>query len=81
MCNRKNLFKEGKIYIFGGVTNIEENKRTKKMYSCWVKIPSLRTMCWEALNHYVPDLNCRREEQLIGEGIPRDLIRSLNGLG
>ena len=51
------------------------------MYSCWVKIPSLRTMCWEALNHYVPDLNCRREEQLIGEGIPRDLIKSLNGFG
>ena len=51
------------------------------MYSCWVKIPSLRTMCWEALTHYVPDLNCRREEQLIGEGIPRDLVRSLNSFG
>ncbi len=48
------------------------------MFSCWVKIPKLRDMCWEALNHYYPDLDSRNVPELIAEGVPRDLLKKLH---
>ena len=50
------LLQAGKIFSFGGVTSIENNTRSKSVYSFWAVIPSLRDICWEALNHYCPHL-------------------------
>jgi hypothetical protein len=48
------------------------------MYSCWVKIPSLREMCFEALNYYVPDLVERDATALLSEGVPKDQLKKLH---
>ena len=68
----------GKIYSFGGVTSIEHNSRSRNVYSSWPKIPSLRAMCWEALNFYVPDLEAKKLQVMQQEGIPLDLIANLH---
>lgn len=70
---------EGKLYTFGGVSDIEQNTRSKSVYSCWTRVCSLREMCWEALNHYYPDMDERPAESLLQEGIPQDLINTLHG--
>jgi hypothetical protein len=66
--------------MFGGVENIDDNgnSRSNTVQSCWVKIPSLRTICWEALSHYHPDLEKRPVNKLLEEGIPPDLVRQLH---
>ena len=68
---------EGKVFTFGGVSQTEGNERTNHLYSAWVKIPSLRTMCWEALNHYHPKLDTKKPGSLLAEGIPGDLLDKL----
>ena len=35
-------FQEGKLLMFGGVEHITENKRTNKVFTAWINIPSLR---------------------------------------
>ena len=43
---------EGKMIMFGGVDDIESNTRTSAVYTAWLRIPSLRTLSWEAVCHY-----------------------------
>lgn len=69
----------GKIFSFGGVTDIEKNTRSKSVYSCWSTIPSLRDMCWEAVNHYNPHLETHPVEDLVKEGVPLDLLDTVRG--
>ena len=72
-------FQSGKIFTFGGVNHIEDNTRVSSVHSAWAKVPSLRDMCWEAVNHYQADLWTVRVDHLLEEGVPRDLINSLHG--
>jgi hypothetical protein len=65
------------MYIFGGIQHIEENRRTRDLYSVWLDVPRLRDMCWEALNVYVRDLDQMHLKTLLKEGIPKDLTLSL----
>ena len=69
----------GKMLTFGGVSSMEDNRRTSSVQSAWVKIPSLRDMAFEAVCHYAPDLAGRRVEELVREGVPKDLIGDLHG--
>ena len=46
----------GQLFSFGGVTDIESNKRSDKIHSLWFDIPSLREMAWQAMQHYLPDI-------------------------
>ena len=68
---------DGKIYTFGGVANITENSRTNSMYSAYMKIPSLRAMCWDAVKFYSRNLDVNDSCKLFSEGIPGDLIKDL----
>ena len=47
---------EGCMYIFGGVEWIaeDEGERTNNVLKMWLVVPSLETLCWEALCDTIP---------------------------
>lgn len=69
---------EGKMIMFGGVDDIENNTRTNRAFSAWLKVPSLRSMAWEAVCHYQPDLSSLPSTFLLEEGIPKDCVDMLS---
>jgi len=70
------ISEEGQLFIFGGVDNIAENSRTNKIYSTWLRVPSLRCLCWEAVKHYVPNIEVHTN-RLRELGVPGDYIESV----
>lgn len=69
---------EGKLVMFGGVDSLEQNTRTNRVFTAWLKVPSLRAMAWEALTHYNPDLVNLSSSRLLAEGIPQDCLEMLS---
>ena len=69
---------EGKMIMFGGVDDIEANTRTCAVYSAWLRVPSLRTLCWEAACHYWPGMAAVPATKLMQEGVPRDCVEMLS---
>ena len=69
--------REGKMIMFGGLDNIESNTRTSAVYTSWLRIPSLRTLSWEAVCHYRPGLASVPASSLVREGVPRDCVELL----
>lgn len=69
--------KSGQAYIFGGVTDIETNTRSDKLYRTWLTIPSLREMSWDAVNHYCRNLADESSETLLELGVPREFVSRL----
>jgi len=67
---------DGKLYIFGGVDNVETNSRTNKVFSGWIKIPSLRALAWEAVTNYI-DIDNVEPAELLEEGVPNDCVSML----
>jgi len=68
---------EGRMVIFGGCDDILKNTRTNKVYSAWLKIPSLRCMSWEAVKYYIPKIGLVQTSKLRELGVPDDLIKML----
>ena len=68
---------EGRMVMFGGVDDIENNTRTNCVFSCWLSIPSLRSLAWEALCHYTPDIGSLPASLLVEQGVPRDCVELL----
>lgn len=62
----------GCMYIFGGIKfSSNNNVRTNIVYKMWTTIPKLSEICWEALQHYVPDMANRSTlPGLLSVGIP-----------
>jgi hypothetical protein len=73
------ITQEGRMVIFGGVDSIQLNTRTNEIYSFWLKVPSLRSMAWESVKHYIPKMNKIPRGKLREIGIPGDLIERLSG--
>ena len=69
---------EGRMVMFGGVDDIDNNTRTNCVFSCWLSIPSLRSMAWEALCHYTPDIGSLPSGVLVEQGVPRDCVDLLD---
>lgn len=65
------------MYMFGGVKNLEENKRTARITKVWLSVRKLRDMCWEALCHYNPTLPSLPPATLLQMGIPIYIVDSL----
>lgn len=65
------------MYMFGGVKNLEENKRTARITKVWLSVGKLRDMCWEALCHYTPTLPSLPPATLLQMGIPIYIVDSL----
>ncbi|XP_037778677.1 kelch domain-containing protein 10-like [Penaeus monodon] len=68
---------DGCMYMFGGVKNLEENKRTARITKVWLSVGKLRDMCWEALCHYTPTLPSLPPATLLQMGIPIYIVDSL----
>ena len=71
------LSEEGRMVMFGGVDDIENNTRTNQVFSCWLQIPSLKVLAWEALCHSTPSLGSLPSSLLVEEGVPRDCVDML----
>ena len=69
---------EGKMVMFGGVDDIELNTRTNRVFSAWLKVPSLRSMAWEAVCHYQPGISSVSPTVLLEEGVPKDCVEMLS---
>ena len=79
------IIHDGKIITFGGVHNKESTEdelpyehRINSVQTCYVKICSLKQMCWDAVNYYCQDLAEKPKINLIEEGIPEDLLSQLH---
>lgn len=42
----------GKLTIFGGVEDAQGKSRNNKISAMWVKVPTLKNICLEAISHY-----------------------------
>lgn len=51
----------GKLSIFGGVDDISGEFRNNKLTSIWLKIPSLKHMCLDALDHYLKNKTIKQK--------------------
>jgi len=71
------ISEEGQLFVFGGVDNIAENTRTNKVYSAWLRVPSLRCLCWEAMKHYIPNIADVQPDKLRELGVPGDYIETV----
>jgi len=56
---------EGCLFIYGGVIDIKQSYRSDLVYKhkVWLTVPSLKEMCWNAVNHYArqTDPDCSSE--------------------
>ncbi|KAG7170917.1 Kelch domain-containing protein 10-like 1 [Homarus americanus] len=68
---------DGCMYMFGGVKNLEDNKRTARVTKVWLNVGKLRDICWEALCHYTPKLPSLPPSTLLQMGIPQYIVESL----
>ena len=72
------LSQEGRMVMFGGVDDIEANTRTSQVFSCWLQIPSLKVLAWEAVCHRRgAHLGSLPASLLVEEGVPRDCVDML----
>ncbi|XP_020290298.1 kelch domain-containing protein 10 homolog isoform X2 [Pseudomyrmex gracilis] len=70
------LTPEGRMYIFGGIVKVNnEVQRTNAVYSAWLTIPKLSEICWQALNHYYPNLRNMSPRKLLRIGIPLRFVQ------
>lgn len=49
------------------------NTRTNDVFKIWLKIPTLKEICWEALLHYNSKIRLSSHTELLNMGIPQDL--------
>lgn len=61
------------MYIFGGVTKLDV-ERTSDIVTIWLKVPSLRELCWHYVLQLIPDTDTVSKAKLMEIGIPIGLI-------
>lgn len=59
----------GELSYFGGLTSVEPNSRTRKLFSVWIDIPPLKEMAWRALLFY-GKLKNKSDAELAAFGLP-----------
>ncbi|XP_068224111.1 kelch domain-containing protein 10-like [Palaemon carinicauda] len=67
----------GCMYMFGGVKNLEEEKRTARVTKVWLVIGKLQDICWDALCHYAPNITSLPPATLLQMGIPMYIVDNL----
>lgn len=72
------LTPDGSMYLFGGVSDIEKSIRTNQTFRMWLKIPSLKDMCWEALLASNQIIKKMSHQSLMEVGIPKDYARRVH---
>jgi len=52
-------------------------RRSSKVFAVWLRVPSLKESCWQALVESRPDILCQPRRQLLEIGVPPDLVQRL----
>ncbi|XP_033643131.1 kelch domain-containing protein 10-like [Asterias rubens] len=65
------------MYIFGGVTCLEDRNRTNGLYRIWLTIPPLLDMALRKVVSLLPNLNSENIAKLQDLGIPRSVLDRL----
>ena len=70
---------EGKMVVFGGLVADKDNRLsyTNSVYTTWLKVPTLRTLAWDAFCQHVPDMSSVPASTLRKWGVPRDCVELL----
>ena len=78
-CHAMTVTDEGKMVMFGGVARGDEEPDTitDRVFSAWLTIPSLRSMAWEAVCHYQPNIATLPLATLLEEGVPKECVKML----
>ena len=66
---------EGKMVMFGGETR--HKTTTGRVFSAWLTVPSLRSMAWEAVCHYQPNIATFPHTTLLEIGVPKECVKML----
>lgn len=67
------------MYIFGGIWE-SESVRTNKIFKVHLDVPSLRTLAWEAVDYYAPNLSKLPLSRIKEIGIPPLIAESLKSV-
>ncbi|KAB7501797.1 Kelch domain-containing protein 10 [Armadillidium nasatum] len=70
---------EGTLYIFGGIWE-SESVRTNKIFKVHLDVPSLRTLAWQAVDYYAPNLSKLPLSRIKEIGIPPLIAESLKSV-
>ena len=73
---KKYIFQNGRMITYGGVIEID-TVRTSDVYGVWLKLPTLKELCWDYITQMVPHLGEIEPLKLFESGIPMDLIERL----
>jgi len=66
----------GLMLVHGGVVQID-TRRSSKVYAIWLRVPSLKESCWQALIESWPDILRLKKQPALDVGIPPDLVDRL----
>jgi len=67
----------GLMVVHGGVVQID-TRRSSKLFAVWLRVPSLKETCWQALIESQPDILDQPRQSLLEVGIPPDLVKRLD---
>lgn len=67
---------DGQMYIFGGIT--PNSQRTNNLFKCWVTIPKLSVIAWEALLHYYPKMCHAPKNFMLEKGVPMHFVKRVH---
>ena len=62
------------MIIFGGVTKID-SLRTDSVYAMWVRVTSLKEICWQAVTNLLRNRNALSKSMLQSLGVPNILAQ------
>ena len=76
---------EGKMVMFGGLVDNDNEEEdtvtpTNAVHTSWLTLPSLRSMAWEAVCHYWPEMSSLPASTLMKEGVPKDCVEMLDSI-
>lgn len=67
----------GLMVVHGGVVQID-TRRSSKVFAIWLRVPTLKESCWQALIKSRPDIVDHPRESLREIGVPPDLVDRLD---
>lgn len=62
---------DGRMIVFGGITDKGTSERTADLHSAWITVPKLADACWEAILHYIRKGDFTLPEDVRSLGLPK----------
>ena len=68
---------DGLMVVHGGVVQID-TRRSHRVFAVWLRLPSLRLLCWQKLIETQSCMLHRSRQCLLQAGIPPDLVDTIS---